>query len=47
MDWDLVIYLFYYGARAKYFALEMKVLTDDCECFEIFPPGQIYSNNLV
>jgi asparagine synthase (glutamine-hydrolysing) len=44
MDWNLVIYLFYYGAGAKYFALEMKALKDDCERFEIFPLGHIYSS---
>jgi len=29
---------------AKYFALEMKALKDDCERFEIFPLGHIYSS---
>jgi asparagine synthetase B (glutamine-hydrolysing) len=47
MDWDLVINLFYCGGRAKYFTSEMKVLTYDYECFEIFPPGHIFSNKLV
>jgi hypothetical protein len=44
MDWDLVICLFFYGAKVVYFASEMKLLKDDCECFEIFPPSHIYSN---
>ncbi len=32
------------GAGAVYFASEMKALKDDCERFEIFPPGHIYSS---
>ncbi len=34
----------FFSVRAMYFALELKVLKDDNERFEIFPPGHIYSN---
>lgn len=37
----------YYGWGADgsvWFASEMKALKDDCERFEIFPPGHIYSS---
>jgi asparagine synthetase B (glutamine-hydrolysing) len=44
MDWHLVICFFFFGAGAVYFASEMKALKDDCERFEIFPPGHIYSS---
>jgi hypothetical protein len=44
MDWNLIIYLFFCGAGAVYFTLEMKALKDDCGHFEIFPLGHIYSN---
>lgn len=32
------------GAGAVWFASEMKALKDDCERFEVFPPGHIYSS---
>jgi len=45
MDWDLVVHIYiFYGVGAMYFTLEMKVLKDNCEHFEIFPPSHIYFN---
>jgi len=39
-------FILFCGARAMYFALEMKALKDNCEHFEIFRPSHIYSNKL-
>jgi asparagine synthase (glutamine-hydrolysing) len=38
------LYLGWGNDGAVYFASEMKALKDDCERFEIFPPGHIYSS---
>ncbi len=46
MDWDLIIYVFFCGAKVVYFFSKMKELKDDYEGFEIFPPSYIYSNKL-
>jgi asparagine synthase (glutamine-hydrolysing) len=31
-------------AGSVWFSSEMKALKDDCERFEVFPPGHIYSS---
>jgi hypothetical protein len=36
--------LVFYGVGAIYFAVKTKVLKDDCEYFENFPPSHIYSS---
>ncbi len=43
MDWDLIIYLFFCGAKVVYFVLKMKAPKDNYG-LEIFPLGHIYSN---